>query len=170
MFTMFSHNYLLSLTLLIASTNTQILPKLDSSFQSVRMVMDSVKDRSELSNFHKKIIKEQKRAPDSRYNINITNSDLTSLDRQIPNTAPPICSTFDYKKANLPQSTVIIPFYNEALSMLLRCIHSILNRSPDHLLNEVILVDDHSQDLHLQQPLQDYVQLLPKVTFASLVF
>jgi len=114
----------------------------------------------------RKLIGNQHRAADSRYNINVTLSDVTSLDRALPDTRPPAClSAFAnvYGDVTLPTMTVIIPFYNEALTMLLRAIHSVLNRSPDHLLDEIILVDDCSPDPDLQQPLNDYLRLLPKV-------
>lgn len=128
------------------------------------MVMDTVKTRlSEIVRVSRDIIIRQKRAPDSRYNINVTNSDLQSLDRNITDTRPPICKTLRYERSSLPKASVIIPFYNEALSMLLRTVHSVLNRSPDSLLKEVILVDDCSTDEHLHQPLQRYLDLLPKV-------
>jgi polypeptide N-acetylgalactosaminyltransferase len=45
---------------------------------------------------------------------------------------------------NLPDATVIVIFHNEARSALLRTVWSVIDHSPPHLLNEVILVDDFS--------------------------
>lgn len=49
---------------------------------------------------------------------------------------------YDYD--NLPKTSVVIAFYNEAWSTLLRTVYSVLETSPDILLEEVILVDDYS--------------------------
>jgi len=45
---------------------------------------------------------------------------------------------------DLPSASVVIVFKNERWSPVLRTVYSVLNRSPKHLLKEVILVDDQS--------------------------
>lgn len=55
----------------------------------------------------------------------------------------PKCLDKSYGGLRLTAS-VVICFYNEARSVLLRTVTSVLRRSPDHLLREILLVDDAS--------------------------
>ncbi|KAF3829982.1 hypothetical protein GH733_001407 [Mirounga leonina] len=47
---------------------------------------------------------------------------------------------------SLPEVSIVFIFVNEALSVLLRSIHSAIERTPPHLLKEIILVDDNSSN------------------------
>lgn len=41
---------------------------------------------------------------------------------------------------------VVLIYLNEALSVIKRALHSIISRTPKHLLKEIIMVDDHSSN------------------------
>lgn len=44
------------------------------------------------------------------------------------------------------QASIIVIFYNELMSVILRTAWSVILQSPKHLLKEIILVDDCSTD------------------------
>ena len=64
----------------------------------------------------------------------------------------------------LPTTSVVIVFHNEAWTTLLRTVHSIINMSPRNLVEEIILVDDASEQDHLGSKLEEYVAQMPVTT------
>ena len=88
------------------------------------------------------------------YGFNQLVSDEIPLNRTIPDLREEECEFWDYP-LNLPKASVILVFHNEGWSTLFRTVNSVLNRSPPHLLEEVVLVDDESELEHLHQKLED---------------
>ncbi|XP_064839073.1 polypeptide N-acetylgalactosaminyltransferase 12-like isoform X2 [Oncorhynchus masou masou] len=99
----------------------------------------------------------------NKHQINTYVSDLVSLHRSLPERWNPLCKDQKYDYRSLPSTSVVIAFYNEAWSTLLRTVHSVLETSPDRLLREVVLVDDYSDRAHLKEPLENYISNLKKV-------
>ncbi|XP_016330640.1 polypeptide N-acetylgalactosaminyltransferase 18-like [Sinocyclocheilus anshuiensis] len=90
------------------------------------------------------------------YGYNGYLSDRLSLDRAIPDLRPDGCRNISYP-SNLPQVSIIFIFVNEALSVILRSVHSVIHWTPSHLLKEIILVDDNSNNAELSENLQRFV-------------
>lgn len=84
-------------------------------------------------------------------------SDKIALNRSIVDIRHPGCKEKKYL-SELPSVSVVIPFYNEHWSTLLRTAYSVINRSPAELLTEIILVDDCSDKKFLKAPLDKYVE------------
>ncbi|XP_041281069.1 polypeptide N-acetylgalactosaminyltransferase 14 [Onychostruthus taczanowskii] len=77
--------------------------------------------------------------------FNQRESERIPSDRAVRDTRHHRCTTLHYSQ-DLPPTSVVITFHNEARSTLLRTIRSVLNRTPVHLVHEIILVDDFSDD------------------------
>ncbi|BFY99016.1 hypothetical protein BsWGS_02055 [Bradybaena similaris] len=94
--------------------------------------------------------------------FNLVASDIMALNRTLPDYRMDACRRKKYPPLkSLPKSSIVIVFHNEAWSTLLRTVHSIIDRSPHELLEEIILVDDASEKDHLGSKLDDYVSKLP---------
>ncbi|XP_054555704.1 polypeptide N-acetylgalactosaminyltransferase 13 isoform X1 [Talpa occidentalis] len=91
--------------------------------------------------------------------FNLMASDLIALNRSLPDVRLEGCKTKVYPD-ELPNTSVVIVFHNEAWSTLLRTVYSVINRSPHYLLSEVILVDDASERDFLKLTLENYVKNL----------
>ncbi|XP_026148534.1 polypeptide N-acetylgalactosaminyltransferase 11 [Mastacembelus armatus] len=92
-----------------------------------------------------------------RHAFNVLISTRLGYHRDLPDTRDARCRDRVYPPG-LPSASIIICFFNEALSALLRTVHSVLDRTPSELLHEIILVDDHSELDELQADLDRYVR------------
>ncbi|XP_028994902.1 polypeptide N-acetylgalactosaminyltransferase 16 [Betta splendens] len=83
--------------------------------------------------------------PYREHAFNLQESDRLGSERAIRDTRHYRCASLSYD-ADLPSTSIIITFHNEARSTLLRTIKSVLMRSPSSLIQEIILIDDFSSD------------------------
>ncbi|XP_071029169.1 polypeptide N-acetylgalactosaminyltransferase 9-like [Oncorhynchus clarkii lewisi] len=90
------------------------------------------------------------------YGYNAQLSNQIPLDRSIPDYRPKKCKLMTYPD-DLPQMTVVFIFVNEALSVILRSVNSLVNHTPAYVLKEIILVDDNSDSVDLKLNLDQYV-------------
>ncbi|XP_041367865.1 polypeptide N-acetylgalactosaminyltransferase 16-like [Gigantopelta aegis] len=97
------------------------------------------------------------------YSYNVTASDKLDLDRHLPDVRPHSCRHNVRDTSVLPKASVIISFHNEAPSVLLRTVSSVVTRSAPSLLQEVILVDDNSSKGAVDRSFEDALRLWPKV-------
>lgn len=113
----------------------------------------------------KALSEDERRKYDIGWQANAFNeyaSSSMSVHRTLPDARDHECRELKYRQ-DLPDTSVIIIFHNEAWKALLRTVHSVLDRSPPHLIKEIILVDDFSSHDHLKQQLVDYMAQLGKV-------
>lgn len=108
--------------------------------------------------------KDKERAAESysQYGMNMVVSDHISPNRSIPDMRLEECRYWDYPE-DLPTTSVVVVFHNEGLSVVVRTVHSVVNRSPRQFLKEVVLVDDFSDKENLKDELEAYIaQNFPK--------
>jgi len=106
-------------------------------------------------------LEEKKKSMFKENQFNLLASNMISVNRTLKDVRMDGCKKHDYTVAGtLPRTSVIIVFHNEAWSTLIRSIHSIINRSPRELLEEIILVDDCSEKDFLREKLEEYVAQL----------
>uniref|UniRef100_A0AC35TZK5 Glyco_trans_2-like domain-containing protein n=1 Tax=Rhabditophanes sp. KR3021 TaxID=114890 RepID=A0AC35TZK5_9BILA len=91
--------------------------------------------------------------------FNLVASDLIPANRTLPDVRKSKWRDIIYDK-HLPDTSVIIVYHNEAYSALIRTVVSVINKSPSHLLNEIILVDDYSNRTFLNNDLEVFVKTL----------
>ncbi|XGW17875.1 hypothetical protein V3C99_002467 [Haemonchus contortus] len=92
--------------------------------------------------------------------FNVIASEMISVNRSLPDYRSAECQAKTFLP-DLPKTSIIIVFHNEAWTTLLRTLHSVVNRSPLSLLEEIILIDDLSDRDYLKAPLDAYIKRFP---------
>jgi polypeptide N-acetylgalactosaminyltransferase len=111
----------------------------------------------------------------AEYGFNEVASEKISLDRRPRDTRyremkenlkkncfffrPEECKHWNYPSVDkLPTASVVLVFYDEGWSTLVRTFHSVINTSPKELLKDIILVDDYSDQEHITVRLPQYIK------------
>lgn len=81
-----------------------------------------------------------------------------SITRTIPDGRHKSCKVKKYSVKN--KVSIIISVFNEAWHVLLRTLHSIMQRTPEKLISEVVIIDDCSDEIltYMKTELQEYVK------------
>ncbi|KAI4454710.1 n-acetylgalactosaminyltransferase [Holotrichia oblita] len=87
--------------------------------------------------------------------LNTVLSDRMPLNRSLQDNRHKKCKDFTYNPTL--KASVILIFYNEILSVILRTVWSVILKSPSHLLKEIILVDDSSTAEDVKGILEHYI-------------
>lgn len=93
------------------------------------------------------------------YSFNILVSDNIGFYRDILDTRNELCQTQKYAN-NLPNASIVICFYNEHYTTLMRSLQSLIVRTPMSLLHEIILVNDYSESNMLHEKIKHYIDNL----------
>lgn len=103
-----------------------------------------------------------------QYGFNLKASNELPLARVQADIRSQECKAVNYPRpTEMPLVSVIIIFYNEAMSTLLRNVVGVLNRSPPDLLGEILLVDDNST-LEQLKYLPEHLDRLPAAARAKI--
>lgn len=91
--------------------------------------------------------------------FNVLVSNKIGLFRNLPDTRHPLCAKQKYSIENFPSASIIMCFYNEHLETLLRSIETVLRRTPNNLLKEIILVNDYSDFPDINKDLEKRISV-----------
>ncbi|KAG5669152.1 hypothetical protein PVAND_017047 [Polypedilum vanderplanki] len=96
------------------------------------------------------------------YKYNGLASRLVGLNRELPDNRHEYCKNKTYPE-NLPKVTVVIPFHDDDWYLFMRTVHSVLLRTPEHLLEEVLIIQDYSPREYYHDHLDKYLKQYPKI-------
>ena len=149
---------LLLVALLAVTLLTFIVPPAIRVFEEVRLDYSRLDRNAALLQLLEAFPRQQGE-PFTTYMLDVGVANRVPLDRAVPDTRDPGCLHVTYETGGLDVS-IIMPFHDESWSMLLRSLHSIIDRTPPHLLREVILIDDASHYGYMGEPLLTYLSVL----------
>ncbi|XP_047704902.1 inactive polypeptide N-acetylgalactosaminyltransferase-like protein 5 isoform X2 [Prionailurus viverrinus] len=93
-----------------------------------------------------------------KYGFNTILSKSLGSEREVPDTRNKKCLQKHYP-ANLPTASVVVCFHNEEFNALFRTMFSVVNLTPRHFLEEIILVDDMSDSDDLKEKLDHHLEI-----------
>ncbi|KAK5982072.1 Polypeptide N-acetylgalactosaminyltransferase [Trichostrongylus colubriformis] len=103
---------------------------------------------------------EQKKALFEKYQFNGLLSDRIGYRRKIPDSRNSQCPhTF---MTSLPRVSIIVCYFNESPSVLIRMVNSIIDRTPLDLIQEILLIDDSSEWPEASLQAADYQRKHPQ--------
>jgi len=106
---------------------------------------------------------ESRQSTFDRFGFDLRTSNKLALNRSVPDFRNADCKALLFPPvSSMPKVSVIIIYYNEAMSTLFRNIVSVLNKSPPALLGEILLVDDMSSLEELHEGFERHLALLRK--------
>ena len=85
----------------------------------------------------------------NNYAFNTLVSLRLGLSRKLPDTRHKGCKKQVYHD-KLPSASIVICYYHEEINVLLRTIHSVLERTPSGILKEILIINDQS-DIDISQ-------------------
>ena len=95
--------------------------------------------------------------------VNADVSNKIGVYREIPDTTPDECKGRHYYTDNMPTASIVISFHDEIWSVIARTVTSVFFRTPHHLLEDIIVVDDASTLESSIEPLESFLKVIPKV-------
>ncbi|XP_039717187.1 inactive polypeptide N-acetylgalactosaminyltransferase-like protein 5 [Pteropus medius] len=92
------------------------------------------------------------------YGFNAVVSTSLGRERLVPDTRDKMCRRKHYP-VSLPTASIVICFHNEEFNALFRTVSSVINLTPHHVLEEIILVDDMSEFDDLKEKLDHHLEM-----------
>lgn len=137
----------------VSSNLSQIFEKKLRDYE--RRIIPNLGDNGEAAFLDGTDAKEGEKAL-KKFALNTVLSDRMPLNRKLRDPRNKKCKDFTYNPKL--KASVIVIFYNELLSVVLRTVWSVILQTPSELLEEIILVDDASTEESLKGLLDYYVE------------